>query len=46
MNFDEKKKQDEKLKTQPVKDEEPSWAENAKEDLGEFIESRGIYIRQ
>lgn len=45
MNFDEKKKQDEKLKTQPV-DEEPSWAENAKEDLEEFIESQGIYIRQ
>lgn len=26
--------------------DEPSWAEEAKEDLEDFIESQGIYIRQ
>lgn len=26
--------------------EEPSWIENAKEEMEDFIESQGIYIRQ
>ena len=26
--------------------DDPSWAEEAKEDMEEFIESQGIYIRQ
>lgn len=26
--------------------DDPSWAEKAKEDLEDFIESQGIYIRQ
>lgn len=26
--------------------DESSWAEEAKEDMEEFIESQGIYIRQ
>lgn len=26
--------------------DEPSWLENAKEEMEEFIESQGIHIRQ
>ncbi len=36
----------EEKKTDINKQDQPSWAESAKEDLEEFIELQGIYIRQ
>lgn len=44
-NLKDKEKDTNEKKTETTQDE-LSWAESAKEDLEEFIESQGVYLRQ
>lgn len=48
MYDDEKNKNQVKSESEKNKnnDDEKSWAEEAKQELEDFIESQGIYIRQ